>query len=223
MTTHPADPGESEEVLAKVASQVAQQSRTLALHVRQHGDMEEAAQEKADAVIGKLRASLEAAHQAAVEHAAGNIQSELDREFRQRMAQSLDEFRATLGELTREHTAALAAQLREVEKAGEAALSSATETMRNEREEQRSEYQQLRSETVNTLTELMNRTLEENAQATTARLEDHARTVEREQTERTEATLAVAHGKWRMTSAITLSGTAAAVAIAAAALAVAVL
>ena len=33
MTTHPSDPGVSEEILAEVASQVAQQSRTLAPHV----------------------------------------------------------------------------------------------------------------------------------------------------------------------------------------------
>ena len=94
MTTRPSEPGDSEEVLAKVAGQVAQQSRPLALHVRQHDDIETAAQQKADAVIENLRTSLETAHQTAVESAAGNIQSELDRESRQRMTQALDDFRA---------------------------------------------------------------------------------------------------------------------------------
>ena len=223
MTTQPSAPEDSEEVLAKVASQVAQQSRTLALHVRQHDDIEAAAQQKADAVIENLRGSLESAHQAAVEGAAGNIQSELDREFRQRMTQSLDEFRTSLGELTREHTSTLKAQLQEIEKAAEAALSNATETIRNEREEQRAEYQQLRTDTTNTLTELMNTTLEENSRAAKANLEEHSRTVEREQTERTEAALAMAHGERKKYSAITLAGTAAAVAIAVAALAVTIL
>ena len=223
MTTHPSDPEDSEEVLAKVASQVAQQSRTLALHVRQHDDIEAAAQQKADAVIENLCASLETAHQAAVEGAAGNIQSELDREFRQRMTQSLDEFRTSLGELTREHTATLKAQLQEIEKAGEAALSNATEIIRKEREEQRAEYHQLRTDTTNTLTELMNTTLEESSLATKANLEEHSRTVEREQTEHTEAALASAHGKWRKFSAITLAGTATAIAVAVAALAVTIL
>ena len=78
MTTQPSTPEDSEEFLAKAASQVAQQSRTLALHVRQHDDVEAAAQQKADAVIENLRASLESAHQVAVEGAAGNIQLELD-------------------------------------------------------------------------------------------------------------------------------------------------
>ena len=223
MTTHPSDPEDSEEVLAKVASQVAQQSRTLALHVRQHDDIEAAAQQKADAVIENLRASLETAHQAAVEGAAGNIQSELDREFRQRMTQSLDEFRTSLGELTREHTSTLKAQLQEIEKAAEAALSNATKTIRNEREEQRAEYQQLRTDTTNTLTELMNTTLEENSRSAKTNLEEHGRTVEREQTERTEAALAMARGERKKYSAITLVGTAAAVAIAVAALAVTIL
>ena len=116
MTTQPSTPEDSEEVLAKAASQVAQQSRTLALHVRQHDDIEAAAQQKADAVIGNLRASLESAHQVAVEGAAGNIQLELDREFRERVTQSLDEFRTALSELTREHTATLKTQLQEIEK-----------------------------------------------------------------------------------------------------------
>ena len=195
MTTQPSAPEDSEEVLAKVASQVAQQSRTLALHVRQHDDIEAAAQQKADAVIENLRVSLESAHQAAVEGAAGNIQSELDREFRQSMTQALDEFRTSLGELTREHTATLKAQLQEIEKTGAAALSNATETIRNEREEQRAEYQQLRTDTTNTLTELMNTTLEENSRATKTNLAEHSRTVEREQTERTEAALAIARGE----------------------------
>ena len=223
MTTQPSAPEDSEEVLAKVASQVAQQSRTLALHVRQHDDIEAAAQQKADAVIENLRVSLESAHQAAVEGAAGNIQSELDREFRQSMTQALDEFRTSLGELTREHTATLKAQLQEIEKTGAAALSNATETIRNEREEQRAEYQQLRTDTTNTLTELMNTTLEENSRATKTNLEEHSRTVEREQTERTEAALAIARGERKKYSAITLAGTAAAVAIAVAALAVTIL
>ena len=223
MTTQPSAPEDSEEVLAKVASQVAQQSRTLALHVRQHDDIEAAAQQKADAVIENLRVSLESAHQAAVESAAGNIQSELDREFRQRMTQALDEFRTSLGELTREHAATLKAQLQEIEKAAEAALSNATETIRNEREEQRAEYQQIRTDTTNTLTELMNTTLEENSVATKTHLEEHSRTVERKQTERTEAALAKAHGEWKKSSAITLAGTAAAVGIAVAALAVTIL
>ena len=223
MTTQPSAPEDSEEVLAKVASQVAQQSRTLALHVRQHDDIEAAAQQKADAVIENLRVSLESAHQAAVEGAAGNIQSELDREFRQSMTQALDEFRTSLGELTREHTATLKAQLQEIEKTGAAALSNATETIRNEREEQRAEYQQLRTDTTNTLTELMNTTLEENSRATKTHLEEHSRTVEREQTERTEAALAIARGERKKYSAITLAGTAAAVAIAVAALAVTIL
>ena len=223
MTTQPSAPEDSEEVLAKVASQVAQQSRTLALHVRQHDDIEAAAQQKADAVIENLRVSLESAHQAAVEGAAGNIQSELDREFRQSMTQALDEFRTSLGELTREHTATLKAQLQEIEKTGAAALSNATETIRNEREEQRAEYQQLRTDTTNTLTELMNTTLEENSRATKTNLAEHSRTVEREQTERTEAALAIARGERKKYSAITLAGTAAAVAIAVAALAVTIL
>ena len=223
MTTHPPGPEDSEEVLAKVASQVAQQSRTLALHVRQHDDIEAAAQQKADAVIENLRANLESAHQAAVESAAGNIQSELDREFRQRITQALDEFSTALGELTREHAATLKVQLQEIEKAGAAALSNATETIRNEREEQRAEYQQLRTDTTNTLTELMNTTLEENSRAAKTNLEEHSRNVEREQTERTEAALAIAHGKWKKSSTITLAGTATAIVLAGAALIVTIL
>ena len=223
MTTQPSTPEDSEEVLAKAASQVAQQSRTLALHVRQHDDIEAAAQQKADAVIGNLRASLESAHQVAVEGAAGNIQLELDREFRERVTQSLDEFRTALSELTREHTATLKTQLQEIEKTAEAALSNAIETIGNDREEQRAEYQQLRTDTTNTLTELMNTTLGEHSRAMKTDLEEHSKTVEREQTERTVAALASAHVEWKKANTITLAGTATAVAIAVAALMVTIL
>ena len=159
--THKSDPDGSEEVLAKVASQAAQQSRTLALHVRQHDDIESAAQQKTDSVIENLRANLGKAHQAAVEGAAGNIQLERDRE----------------------HAAPLKTQPQEIEKAAEAAPSNGTETNKNDGEEQRTESQRLRTDATNTLIELMDTTLQENSRATNTNLEEHGRTIEQDQTE----------------------------------------
>ena len=60
--TAPWEPDMSSEILAKTAQQVAQQSRTLALHIRQHDDIEAAAQEKANVLIDKLRTDLESAY-----------------------------------------------------------------------------------------------------------------------------------------------------------------
>ena len=163
MATHKSDPDGSEEVLAKVASQAAQQSRTLALHVRQDDDIESAAQQKTDSVIENVRANLGKAHQAAVEGAAGNIQLERDRD----------------------HAAPLKTQLQELEKAAEAALSDGTETNKNDGEEQRTESQRLRTDATNTLIELMDTTLQENSRATNTNLEEHGRTIEQDQTELT--------------------------------------
>ena len=62
----PADQDNAEELLTTIAQQVAQASRTTALHIEQHDDIEKAAQEKADVVISKVRETLETAHRSAV-------------------------------------------------------------------------------------------------------------------------------------------------------------
>ena len=77
----PADQDNAEELLATIAQQVAQASRTTALHIEQHDDIEKAAQEKADVVISKVRETLETAHQSALDQATEALKSSHNQEL----------------------------------------------------------------------------------------------------------------------------------------------
>ena len=108
---------QAEEVLAKTSQQVAQQSRTLALHIRQHDDIEAAAQAKADTVVGKLRDDLESAYRAALDVTSREIISHQDRQFGERLTRELAAFGDRVREITGEFSSRLQGQIEEMERA----------------------------------------------------------------------------------------------------------
>ena len=116
--TAPKETEVSGEILAKTAQQVAQQSRTLALHIRQHDGIEAAAQEKANVLIDKLRTDLESAYQSVLERTAQEIRSRQDRQFSEKLDQALAGFNNEVKELTGEFAAKLQDHLKEMEEAG---------------------------------------------------------------------------------------------------------
>ena len=71
MTTQ-TDEGNAGEVLSHVVQQVAQQSRTLAMHVTKHDDIN-AAQERADTAIQRSQEALERAHREALDTASKSL------------------------------------------------------------------------------------------------------------------------------------------------------
>ena len=110
MTTGPTDtpdPEATEKLLASMAQQVAQQSRTTALHISQHDDIEAAAQERANAVIEGIRVDLEAAHQAALARATEAMTASHRRELHQNLTAIAERFNETLQELTEHHAGIL--------------------------------------------------------------------------------------------------------------------
>ena len=72
MTTQ-TDEGNAGEVLSQVVQQVAQQSRTLAMHVTEHDDINAAAQERADTAIRRSQEALEQAHREALDIASKSL------------------------------------------------------------------------------------------------------------------------------------------------------
>ena len=72
MTTQ-TDEGNAGEVLSHVVQQVAQQSRTLAMHVTEHDDINAAAQERADTAIRRSQEALEQAHREALDIASKSL------------------------------------------------------------------------------------------------------------------------------------------------------
>ena len=92
MTTQqtPSEPNStSEEVLAKTAQLVAQQARTLALHIRQHDDMEAQAEEKAKAITERVIADLESTHKTAVDRVAREVEERQNQRFQNEAARIL--------------------------------------------------------------------------------------------------------------------------------------
>ena len=121
MTTGPTDtpdPEATEQLLASMAEQVAQQSRTTALHISQHDEIEAAAQERADAVIEGVRADLEAAHQAALARATEAMTARHRRELHQNLTAMAERFNETLQELTDHHAGILKGHVDALEELG---------------------------------------------------------------------------------------------------------
>ena len=110
MTDGPTDLPDSEateKLLASMAQQVAQQSRTTALHIAQHDDIEAAAEDKAKAIIDKIRADLQEAHQVALAQATEAVTSNHRRELHQNLTRIAEMFNENLQELTNHHASTL--------------------------------------------------------------------------------------------------------------------
>ena len=105
------------EVLASIAQQVAQASKTTALHIKQHDDIEQAAQEKADLVIVKIREELERAHRLAVEHATEALKSSHNQELHRNLVNIAKRFNETLDDLVSQHRSTLEQHIETIRKA----------------------------------------------------------------------------------------------------------
>ena len=105
------------DVLASIAQQVAQASKTTALHIKEHDDIEQAAQEKADLVIVKIREELERAHRLAVEHATEGLKSSHNHELHRNLTNIAKRFNETLDELVSQHRSTLEEHIETLRKA----------------------------------------------------------------------------------------------------------
>ena len=138
----PADQDNAEELLATIAQQVAQASRTTALHIEQHDDIEKAAQEKADAVISKVRETLETAHQSALDQATEALKSSHNQELHTNLTTIAKKFNETLDDLVRRHRSTLQEHIETLKKGdAERAESHSQEMDRVRNEAQRAEDQ----------------------------------------------------------------------------------
>ena len=138
----PADQDNAEELLATIAQQVAQASRTTALHIEQHDDIEKAAQEKADIVISKVRETLETAHQSALDQATEALKSSHNRELHTNLTTIAKKFNETLDDLVRHHRSTLQEHIETLKKADEERAESHSQEMGQVRNEvQRAEDQ----------------------------------------------------------------------------------
>ena len=138
----PEDQDNAEELLATIAQQVAQASRTTALHIEQHDDMEKAAQEKADVVISKVRETLETAHQSALDQATEALKSSHNQELHTNLTTIAKKFNETLDDLVRRHRSTLQEHIETLKKADEERAESHSQEMDRIRNEvQRAEDQ----------------------------------------------------------------------------------
>ena len=138
----PADQDNAEELLATIAQQVAQASRTTALHIEQHDDIEKAAQEKADVVISKVRETLETAHQSALDQATEALKSSHNQELHTNLTTIAKKFNGTLDDLVRRHRSILQEHIETLKKADEERAESHSQEMDRVRNEvQRAEDQ----------------------------------------------------------------------------------
>ena len=138
----PADQDNAEELLATIAQQVAQDSRTTALHIEQHDDIEKAAQEKADVVISKVRETLETAHQSALDQATEALKSSHNQELHTNLTTIAKKFNETLDDLVRRHRSTLQEHIETLKKADEERAESHSQEMDRIRNEvQRAEDQ----------------------------------------------------------------------------------
>lgn len=112
---NPSEPETTEKLLTSMAQQVAQQSRTVALHIEQHDEIEAVAQERANAVIDRIRADLQEANEVALARATESLTATHNRELHQSLTNVAARFNETLQELTDRQAAILQDRLGELE------------------------------------------------------------------------------------------------------------
>ena len=183
----PADQDNAEELLATIAQQVAQASRTTALHIEQHDDTEKAAQEKADVVISKVRETLETAHQSALDQATEALKSSHNRELHTNLTTIAKKFNETLDDLVRRNRSTLQEHIETLKKADEERAESHSQEMdrvRNEvqraedqtqaqRREMEDSHREALAQTANTLErEARNQRYQQLCSDTTTRMEE---------------------------------------------------
>lgn len=118
------------EIMAQMTRQVAQQSSTLALHVKQHDDINEAAQKRSDEAIETALTQLREAHHSAVEEALQGLA-----ETGRQIVHSLRESIATEQESREKHTDAFT-------KAQQELLTAFENAMAQQREDQQTQMDQ---------------------------------------------------------------------------------
>ena len=185
----PADQDNAEELLATIAQQVAQASRTTALHIEQHDDIEKAAQEKADVVISKVQETLETAHQSALDQATEALKSSHNQELHTNLTTIAKKFNETLDDLVRRHRSTLQEHIETLKKADEERAESHSQEMdrvRNEvqrakdqtqaqRREMEDSHREALAQTANTLErerEARNERYQQLCSDTTTRMEE---------------------------------------------------
>ena len=185
----PADQDNAEELLATIAQQIAQASRTTALHIEQHDDIEKAAQEKAGVVISKVRETLETAHQSALDQATEALKSSHNQELHTNLTTIAKKFNETLDDLVRRHRSTLQEHIETLKKADEERAESHSQEMdrvRNEvqraedrtqaqRREMEDSHREALAQTANTLErerEARNERYQQLCSDTTTRMEE---------------------------------------------------
>ena len=185
----PADQDNAEELLATIAQQVAQASRTTALHIEQHDDIEKAAQEKADVVISKVRETLETAHQSALDQATEALKSSHNQELHTNLTTIAKKFNEAIDDLVRHHRSTLQEHIETLRKADEERAESHSQEMdriRNEvqraedqtqaqRREMEDSHREALAQTANTLErerEVRNERYQQLCSDTTTRVEE---------------------------------------------------
>ena len=90
--------------LVDTEQQTAQQPQTLATHIQEHENIEVVAQDRADAVIERIRRQTDSAYHFAFDKAIREIRSDQNRNFDRKLEETIEQFRQTLEGLTRQHT-----------------------------------------------------------------------------------------------------------------------
>ena len=138
----------AEEVLIQVAQQTVQTSSTLALHIKQHDDIETVAQERANAIIAKVTQELNEAYQAALTETSEQMQKAIS-EAQTRMEEERRELQTTY----------------------ESRISNALKALQEQRAEEWKQYELLCSKTSDTLKAALDSSIEANNEDTQKAME----------------------------------------------------
>ena len=200
----------SDDVLAQAVQQLAQQSRTLNLHIVQHEGFEEVPKRVEDAFAQAQRDQQEQ-HQAAIAEIARQREeqrTEHDRTLRQALAQAEAAFAQAQRDRRQEHQSALAeiSRLREEQRTEhDQALKQAVGQVDDEREGQRTEYVSLLEQTVARLTQELEAALKANADSYQAALAEATSKLKAEHQRSNDAAVNSINLKWTRFSRILAS------------------
>ena len=203
MPTTPNSPTETDKensadnVLAEVTHQTVQTSQTLALHVKQHDDIEGIAQERANAVIAKVSEELEERYKSVLTAATEQARKEIA------------EARKLAGE-----------DRQQLQNAYDSALTAAVDALQKERAEEKRQYELFCTKTAENLQTLLTNAVEQSNEATQSSMEQTRVLMNQEQESKIAEAIANVNARSAKLTKILIgaSATGAAIAIAASAI-----
>ena len=174
----------AEKVLAEVTQQTVQTSHTLALHIKQHDEIEEIAQQRANTILVKVTEDLDQAYQAALKETSEQNQRVIDQAL-----------------------AKIEEDCKRLQTTYETELATAVKTLNEEKASNQHQYELLCSQTNEALKVALNEAVKRHVDNTNTAMEANRLQMKKDYEDQTNTAVLAVYDKSRKTARILMAAT----------------